>query len=591
MASAVAAVRERVLELAARGAREKVLAHPGEAGLSSTSSAGRKCAWRFGVAPCVLLFLPGGQIVAEASAAIVLAEQLILERAGQHRALVATNPAAVDRSNVLLRVTADVEVARKLGINVSTDDDLTVWVQNGRARAAFKGEDAKAMLWPSSSGAGGMSSPVRLLALFSVRLPPSKRRVMIHDVYGRKFVASGRQMMMAARSLHNIRSQGRPQGDVRLSGMLQLGAPRRPILQQFWEKNWSPLPFAPSIDRSYSGGSTGVYSGGELLLSYRLTPEHVVIRCDVQQALELAPNSADAPGHEPRPISCTHAYNSSSHAAWAAHRAEWVLRESPAPRLTSSTVNVNGAFLSIGHYRTSHVVYLHFLYELEPHPPFAVRRVSRPFRFRSLPSSMPPIRRGARAQFGPAGAPSSTRSDTRSDRAQGPHGVQFASGLYHARRAGRLVITYGVGTRASLNTSISVSAAFRMLSDGAQAAAESWQHEQTATQHAREAGHHGVAGDAPSKSKRGRDFSHERFRYCGLEAESWKRNVAGASCDDTRCAPKFDSSAMYEQSEAKQHTLDVDQAKDVLDEVEPTLALCPLVCERYPYDCSATRSR
>lgn len=98
------------------------------------------------------------------------------------------------------------------------------------------------MLWPSSSGAGGMSSPVRLLALFSVRLPPSKRRVMIHDVYGRKFVASGRQMVMAARSLHNIRSQGRPQGDVRLSGMLQLGAPRRPILQQFWEKNWSPLP-------------------------------------------------------------------------------------------------------------------------------------------------------------------------------------------------------------------------------------------------------------------------------------------------------------------------------------------------------------
>ena len=37
--------------------------------------------------------------------------------------------------------------------------------------------------------------------------------------------------------------------------------------------------------------------------------------------------------------------------------------------------------IGIGHARTENEMYVHMLYELEPHPPFAVVRTSRPFRF------------------------------------------------------------------------------------------------------------------------------------------------------------------------------------------------------------------
>jgi hypothetical protein len=534
-----AAIRERVRLHVAGGVREGVAAFPGESWHSPSTSAGRKCAWRFGVAPCALLLLPPGTpIVEHAATAIELGERLAAAAGSpppRRPLLVATNPAAVDATNTLIRVTADLEDAKRHRYNVSSDDDLTVWIQGGQVVAAFHGEDAKAVPWSESPGSG----PSELLAVYSTRLPPRRRRTIIRDVYGVLRYATGRQMVMAARRLRSAAAAATiaataasgedgslpPQlaNDTSASARgFRLEPPWRNL--QWWEKNWSPLP--PLASRSLPTP----LAAGERLFSYRLTPDHLVIRCDVLGAR-----------------TCALAHNSSSPAVWAAHRADWILNSSPPPRLTSATIDVDGALIGVGHYRTTHAVYFHFLYELEPAPPFAVVRASRPFRFRSLP-----LRRGAK---GPLQRP---------DRSRGPQEVQFASGLYHAKAHGRLVITYGVGTRASLNTSISVAAARRMLADGAQAAAESAAHEAAAAHGARPP----AAGIAIGRTGR------ERYRFCALKPKFRGPGVAGAACDDTPCAP-FSSSTHAR-----------DRGAEVQAEDEPALALCPLVCDKYPFDCS-----
>ena len=252
-----AAIRERVRLHVAGGVREGVAAFPGESWHSPSTSAGRKCAWRFGVAPCALLLLPPGTpIVEHAATAIELGERLAAAAGSpppRRPLLVATNPAAVDATNTLIRVTADLEDAKRHRYNVSSDDDLTVWIQGGQVVAAFHGEDAKAVPWSESPGSG----PSELLAVYSTRLPPRRRRTIIRDVYGVLRYATGRQMVMAARRLRSAAAAATiaataasgedgslpPQlaNDTSASARgFRLEPPWRNL--KWWEKNWSPLP-------------------------------------------------------------------------------------------------------------------------------------------------------------------------------------------------------------------------------------------------------------------------------------------------------------------------------------------------------------
>ena len=179
------------------------------------------------------------------------------------------------------------------------------------------------------------------------------------------------------------------------------------------EKNWAPLPYRD-----------------QLFLSYRLEPVHMVLRCDWSSG------------------ACSPAFNATSLSAevWRVHgRFE-------RPRLTTPTVRVRGALVGVGHYRTStDAVYVHFFYELQPEPPFALRRVSPMFRFFT------------RRRASQHGETTVLRAGLDEDLSFGPVSVQFVSGLYHDKEARQLVLTYGVGDRASMQTTVGVETVFELL--------------------------------------------------------------------------------------------------------------------------------
>jgi hypothetical protein len=192
-----------------------------------------------------------------------------------------------------------------------------------------------------------------------------------------------------------------------------------------WEKNWAPF-----------------VHNGVLYFSYYLAPEHIVLRC------------------EPRTGVCRTAFTSKAPHVWR-RLLDYIVE---GPRLSTPPLLVDGRYLCVGHFRTANTVYLHFFYEMQAQPPFAILRASKSFRFFSSP---PPT-----LQHSNAGATSVANRGSRNERemrevnlARGAYNLQYIAGMYLSRDQKRVVLTYGVGDRASMRTAMRVDHVFRMLED------------------------------------------------------------------------------------------------------------------------------
>lgn len=178
-----------------------------------------------------------------------------------------------------------------------------------------------------------------------------------------------------------------------------------------WEKNWTPF-----------------LHQGTLYLSYRLEP-HVGPPSRSNLSWASGPPSAHwalcsavlrcnwGSG------SCDVAHHTNSTAAWAHHRTSLRM----GARGSSPAVLLRGfsTFLGIAHFRTQSGVYEHCFYEFGATPPFVMLRSSGRFVFNA-----------------------SSR-------------IQFVAGMYKLRDS--LVVSYGVGDVAAMETRIPISAALSLL--------------------------------------------------------------------------------------------------------------------------------
>ncbi len=211
--------------------------------------------------------------------------------------------------------------------------------------------------------------------------------------------------------------------ELRVSGM--------PI--RSWEKNWVPF----SHD-------------GRLYVQYSLAPEHVVLACDLASG------------------NCTREHATDTTTLWArVTDYTFGASRSRGPRLSAPPLLVQGRLISVGHVNSVHHVYVHFFFEMEPQPPFALLRVSRLFRFfSSSRSDRTP---------GPATSHTADVMDTAESHLgkrtvasiarQRYHPVQYVAGMHLKEE--RVVLTYGVADGGPMSTSISTQKIFEMLEDRA----------------------------------------------------------------------------------------------------------------------------
>ena len=137
------------------------------------------------------------------------------------------------------------------------------------------------------------------------------------------------------------------------------------------------------------------------------------------------------------------------------------------PRLGTPCVPLHGRYVCMGHMKTKlrkqyKSTYYHFLYALEPAPPYAVVNVSHPFRLRPLP---PNATRRVHAMLGKAFAP---RAGTyRRERAHGrpfeEEKIQFVSGMLAAEDGETLRLSYGVNDCVAATRRLAVSEAVALL--------------------------------------------------------------------------------------------------------------------------------
>ena len=277
-------------------------------------------------------------------------------------------------------------------------------------------------------------------------------------------------MAMYARNV----SQGRDGKEVklRLQGMHA----------RHWEKNWSPF-----------------VHGGRLFMSYGLSPEHVVLSCELETGI------------------CDRTHATPSLGVWS--RLNDQILE--APRLSTPPLLVRGRYISIGHYRTGNTVYEQFWYEMQTEPPFAILRSSRPFRFfsggRTL-QRLPPLpsmnlsfhsrNRLAHAARG-GGAGGGTASGDGLAMTMGYQSVQYVSGLYLSPDGKQLILSYGVGDQGAMRTAVKLDHALAMLEDAGDATQQY---------------HSCLANGQPSYGSRS-------------SCESWRRTCMIASRQRTRPRP------------------------------------------------------
>ena len=166
------------------------------------------------------------------------------------------------------------------------------------------------------------------------------------------------------------------------------------------------------------------------ILSYVLTPQHVVLRCSLLTG------------------GCARAYASDSSALWTS--ALVTLDDLPAyrhpPRCGTPCLHLRARHVCIGHLKTRmrrqyKSTYFQFLYALQPHPPYAVVNVSHPFRLRLLDANTTAtVHRMLGRTFAP-------RTAYRASRAHGrpfeEEKIQFVSGLVRADEHS-VLLSYGV---------------------------------------------------------------------------------------------------------------------------------------------------
>ena len=350
------------------------------------ATTGHKCAWRYGSAQCAVLYLPrGGPMPARlTTAAMEWAAKAMSRAVGLTVRQQAFNPSAVDRSNVLLRVEPLCKWydfnARSCGTfadlprNTSAPRERlvrTVWLRDGVVERGVAGSDPRGV-WLNRH---------TLLAIYSnwATFWRDDPRTKLPE---HAFV------VMVAQNLSDPRSAPVP---LWLAGLRQAA----------WEKNW--VPFRHS---------------GRVLLSYKLTPQHMVLICEWSCGR------------------CTLAYNTSSQHVFDAFKQDAVLGSRAKPRLTSPAILVRGVYVGIGHFRLADSTYLHFFFSFASEPPFEMLQVSKTFRLHSR------VQDGLR------------------------EGVQYVSGLYlQTGDTEQLVMTYGLGDHEAMETSLPVEEAFRMLAD------------------------------------------------------------------------------------------------------------------------------
>ena len=389
--------------------------------------AGWKCLWRFDVAHCAVLFLPAGEPLGNASA-IALRWAAHFWAHSLNRSSAATfaafNPSAVDDTNLLIRIAL---------VSSSYLSVPQLNVGSGRVLVAATNH----FLWLRRHDAGDASLSLERA------LPGEDARGVWVDahslfaVYNRLHLEQKEKNGYAVRMhVRNLSDHRAPEVTLRIDGE----APLRK------EKNWAPFAY-----------------GGTMYFSYALHPRHVVLACDLRTGV------------------CVRRHSTSSDGVWAALLDGHGLLDKA--RLSTPPLTLpSGQQIGVGHAATMNGVYMHFLYEMERTPPFAIVRTSRPFRFFSTrcPRGIaPPWRIATQKGFLSTSLDAATEvllkragsgevpSEELGERTScGAYRVQYVAGMHLTEGGSAVVFTYGVSDLAPMRAVVNVGLVVRLLSDG-----------------------------------------------------------------------------------------------------------------------------
>ena len=310
-----------------RAKRAGTMAYPANGSVHGYQkvSAGWKCMWTHGLSQCTLLLLPRGQRIRSIELlAIAWAEEQSQQR-GLSLRYACTNPAGVDRDNMLVRLLPiGIGSSQFSAQNTTPDVAYYAWIHRGAVRRGGLGADARGF-W------------VDRFSFFAFFNRVTTWRWV--DRNGQRSatptgIVTNIEVRMFAQNLSNASS---------VPVQLHLGS------QQPWEKNWQP--FRQSSFRHQA----------RVYLSYRTQPAHIVLSCDLETG------------------NCTTAYTVESPQAWAL-LGDRTVETGGFARLSTPAILVHGVNVAVGHYRVHFGVYIHFFFSFEPNPPFAILRTSKPFR-------------------------------------------------------------------------------------------------------------------------------------------------------------------------------------------------------------------
>jgi len=196
-------------------------------------AAGWKCAWGYGISECSMLFLPRGQGLGQrTNAAVEWAERTVRERDGHIVRYDATNPAGVDRDNLLIRLMPARQGQHSVPPQLVTPElSFWSWIHRGAVRRLGVGSDARGF-W------------VDRYSFFA----------MYNRARGRK-TDSGFAVNHVRMVVQNLSNATAMPVELFLHGL----EPQR------WEKNWSPF-----------------LHHGKVYFSYRPQPAHIVLSCNLE---------------------------------------------------------------------------------------------------------------------------------------------------------------------------------------------------------------------------------------------------------------------------------------------------------------------